>query len=103
MFQRVLIILCLAVSLLPIRALAETTTVAAMQQEMIDDGAIWIRLKKTLFGRDKVYGYTDTHVRIVVIDPKSGRIVKDKTIPIPDPNDLNTPDGTGLSVSGATD
>ena len=84
-------------------ALAQTSTVDAIRQEMIASGAKTIRTKTTLFGRPKIYGYTDTHVRIVVIDPKSGRITRDKTILIPDSGVQDTPDGTGLSLTGSLD
>ena len=71
--------------------------------EMTAQGFPQIQVSKTLFGRTKIQGLNADFVHLVILDPKTGRVLKDKTIARSDTGSGSTPDGTGLSVDGNPD
>lgn len=71
--------------------------------EMTAQGVSEIQVSKTFLGRTKIRGLNADFVYLVILDPKTGKVVKDKTIARSDAGPGNTPDGTGLSVDGNLD
>ena len=79
---------------------AEDAVTQKVIAEMAAQGFSQVQVSKTLFGRTKIRGLNADFVHLVILDPKTGKILKDKTIARSDTGSGNTPDGTGLSVDG---
>lgn len=82
---------------------AADTATEKIIAEMAAQGFSEIQVSKTLFGRTKIRGLNADFVHLVILDPQTGRVLKDKTIARSDTGSTNTPDGTGLSVDGNPD
>ncbi|MEP3631903.1 MAG: hypothetical protein ABJQ23_04540 [Shimia thalassica] len=65
--------------------------------EMQAAGYSEIKVDRTLFGRTRIIGRTSDRARVVILNPKTGKIFEDNTGPIGPPPTENTPDGTGLA------
>lgn len=84
-------------------ACAEATATEKIVAEMAAQGLSDIRVRRTFIGRTKILGLSEDQVRLVILDPTTGHVFKDRIGPRSALEQKNTPDGTGTSVDGNPD